>query len=358
MNKKLAAIYLFALTLVLSGCISGELLEPTYTPTSASISTPTSTPVPLSTHTHAPTNIPTKTQPPKLTPTSTVNPEALQYFELGLDYSNKGNREKAIEAYTKAIEINPDFAFAWSNRGIQYAFLNKHSLAIEDFTMAIVLDPILASAYRNRGTSYTFQEEYDLALSDFNDSLSLENKDSASFANRAQVYIFLGDEDKAVVDYLQALNYSSDANFNDIVFDQLETLGVMSDFNLASETYNEGNAFARNDDYLSAINSYTEAINIFPLFYYAYLNRGSSYLNLALNEPDIDKLSLAASDFSSAIELTPLDPLPWYWRGLCHSILSESDLAISHFEMALALGLPQTLEDSAKDLLEHNKSKK
>jgi len=320
--------------------------------------TDTSTPMPLSTPILTPTLIPTTTQLPKPTPTPTINPEALKYFDQGFDYSNNGDREKAIEAYTKSIELNPEFALAWSNRGLQYAFLNEHDLAIDDFTTAISLDPMLAAAYRNRGSSYTYLEKYELALSDFNDSLSLENKNSASFVNRAQVYIFLMNEDKAVIDYLQALNYSSDANFSNFVIAQLETLGVLSDFNLASEAYNEGNTYARNDDYLSAIESYTEAINIFPLFYYAYLNRGTSYLNLALNEPDIDKLSNAVSDFSSGVELTPLDPIPWYWRGLCHSILSESDLAIPDFEMALSLGLPQTLEDSAMDLLEHNKSKK
>src|SRR5262245_40476348 len=39
-----------------------------------------------------------------------------QYNNLCIAYSNKGDHEQAIVACTRAIEINPNYAFAYNNR--------------------------------------------------------------------------------------------------------------------------------------------------------------------------------------------------------------------------------------------------
>ena len=56
-----------------------------------------------------------------------------------------------IVDYTKAIELDPDFAFAYNNRGLAKAELEDNYGAIEDFTKAIELDPDDADAYNSRG---------------------------------------------------------------------------------------------------------------------------------------------------------------------------------------------------------------
>lgn len=61
----------------------------------------------------------------------------------GLVYNNNGEHHKAIVAFTKAIELDPNFAPAYSNRGWAYIELGQYEQAIADCTKAIELDPSL-----------------------------------------------------------------------------------------------------------------------------------------------------------------------------------------------------------------------
>ena len=56
-------------------------------------------------------------------------------------HSNKGRYEEAIEAYDKAIAINPDFAIAWGNKGNALNNLGRYEEAIKALDKAIAIDP-------------------------------------------------------------------------------------------------------------------------------------------------------------------------------------------------------------------------
>ena len=65
-----------------------------------------------------------------------------------LPYNNRGNafaklgwKEEAIKDYTKAIELNPEYALAYNNRGKALEDLGERAEAIKDYTKAIELDP-------------------------------------------------------------------------------------------------------------------------------------------------------------------------------------------------------------------------
>ena len=61
-----------------------------------------------------------------------------------------GNMYDAIEEYSKAIEINPEDASAYYNRGNKKSDLKDYRGAIKDYSKAIEIDPENASAYYNR----------------------------------------------------------------------------------------------------------------------------------------------------------------------------------------------------------------
>ena len=77
--------------------------------------------------------------------------EAVIHNNRGVAYANTGDYDLAIEAFTKAIELNPNLAMAYSNRGGAYRDKGDYGRAIEDCTTAIELNPNLAMAYSNRG---------------------------------------------------------------------------------------------------------------------------------------------------------------------------------------------------------------
>ena len=58
-----------------------------------------------------------------------------------------GKNQEALEAFTKAIELNPKYAEAYNNRGIAHLKLGNYQQAIRDYDKAIKLDPKNAMAY-------------------------------------------------------------------------------------------------------------------------------------------------------------------------------------------------------------------
>jgi Flp pilus assembly protein TadD len=68
-------------------------------------------------------------------------PEPWMYFNRGLAFKMLGQLEEAHLDYSKAIELNPTFAAAFTNRGNVRLIRNDAAGAIEDFRTALALDP-------------------------------------------------------------------------------------------------------------------------------------------------------------------------------------------------------------------------
>ncbi len=63
--------------------------------------------------------------------------------------------QQAIKDFTKAIELKPDFALAYSSRGTTYGMLGNYKLAIEDFKVAARLGDAVAQDFlREKGISW------------------------------------------------------------------------------------------------------------------------------------------------------------------------------------------------------------
>lgn len=65
----------------------------------------------------------------------------LIYHNLGILYGQQNQLKKAVQAFSKVIEIDHQYANAYHNRGYAYQLQGKHDRAIEDFDKAIDLDP-------------------------------------------------------------------------------------------------------------------------------------------------------------------------------------------------------------------------
>ena len=72
------------------------------------------------------------------------------YHNRGLALHALDIRTNAVEDYSKAIEINPKYAHAYSDRGATYFELGQYEKALADFDQAIALNPELVLAYAGR----------------------------------------------------------------------------------------------------------------------------------------------------------------------------------------------------------------
>ena len=64
---------------------------------------------------------------------------------------------EAIADYNKAIDMNPDFADAYDNRGLTFYKQGSFTQAIVDFNKAIEINPNDSEEYNNRGACYSHQ---------------------------------------------------------------------------------------------------------------------------------------------------------------------------------------------------------
>jgi tetratricopeptide (TPR) repeat protein len=71
------------------------------------------------------------------------------YSLIGNAYDNKEEYDNAIEAYQKAIEINPKKDEAYYNMGIAYYSLGQFDEVIKALSMALHINPNNSSAYSN-----------------------------------------------------------------------------------------------------------------------------------------------------------------------------------------------------------------
>lgn len=76
------------------------------------------------------------------------------YLYRAAAYLYQRDYGQAVKDYDRAIEINPQDAGAYNNRGLAFDNLGEHRKAIEDFNRAIEIAPQEAMIYSNRGIAY------------------------------------------------------------------------------------------------------------------------------------------------------------------------------------------------------------
>jgi len=84
---------------------------------------------------------------------------AIVYKVIDGDTIQLQNDERSIEDCNKAIELNPNGADAYNNRGVAYCFLGHYKRAIEDFNKTMELNPNFIMAYSNRELALNKLEE-------------------------------------------------------------------------------------------------------------------------------------------------------------------------------------------------------
>lgn len=101
------------------------------------------------------------------------NRSVMEHYEQGVDYYELGQYDLAIESFSLAISLDPEFTEAYTFRGhAQLDSLNTGQ-AILDYDQAIALDPEYAEAYYFRGLAYYYTGDFDQAVSDFEKALEL-----------------------------------------------------------------------------------------------------------------------------------------------------------------------------------------
>ena len=169
------------------------------------------------------------------------NPEALKYYNLGLDEGKKENWQKAIDYYKKALVYDPEFAFAYDNIGICYRRLGKYDEAIEAYESSLKIDPNGEMPLQNIGIAYIYKKEYKKAVKSYERLAKIDPKNPEVFYGLGNIYAqYLAEYEKALENLCQAYvlyiemksPYRSDAEkLIQIVYSEMKKQGKEATFN-------------------------------------------------------------------------------------------------------------------------------
>ena len=133
----------------------------------------------------------------------------------GVDDSRRGqaalseaNYDLAIHFLTRAIRSGDlsleVLAHAFYNRGIAHGEMAEYERALENYTTAIGLAPDFAAAYNNRGVIHGRKGAYESAIADYSAAIRLAPDDVTAYENRAIAYARTGAGERARADRLAA----------------------------------------------------------------------------------------------------------------------------------------------------------
>ncbi|MBI5969614.1 MAG: DUF167 domain-containing protein [Deltaproteobacteria bacterium] len=269
---------------------------------------------------------------------------AYAYNNRGLALSEKGRFEDALKDFSKAIALKGDFAFAYNNRGLAYADTAQYALAIEDYNKAITLHPKDADTFNNRGIVWLNKNEYGKALVDFDKAVELNPEGALVYINRGNAHKGLLKYDKAIADFNKAVELRPDVpaayinrgvaraykkDFDAALKDFDKAIEL--DKNNADAYNNRANAYRHKELYDKAIADYTKALSLNPKLSYAYYGRANIYKQ----KGEVEK---AIEDFTKHISLTPDNADAYGSRAFLYYKKGLVDKAVEDFKKACAMG--------------------
>jgi len=115
----------------------------------------------------------------------------------------------SIQAYTKAIQIDPKFLLAYKGRASGYLNLKQYRQSIRDFDKVLELNPETAAAYSDRGIAKLELREYLAAIFDFQEAIKRKEPGdtfvSTLYEDSGDAHVKLGSLQDAIADYSKAL---------------------------------------------------------------------------------------------------------------------------------------------------------
>jgi tetratricopeptide (TPR) repeat protein len=109
-------------------------------------------------------------------PPGIKNPDKAKLFCYGLGnfYATRKEYGEAIKSYEKAIELKPDYAAAWNNKGSALGDLGRYEEAIACLDKAIEIEPNYAAAWYNRACYKVRNGDTENALADLKNAVEID----------------------------------------------------------------------------------------------------------------------------------------------------------------------------------------
>jgi tetratricopeptide (TPR) repeat protein len=102
---------------------------------------------------------------------------------MGNALKEQNKLDEAMEFYTKALALKPDYAKAYNNMGVALQDQGRLDEAIEAYNKALSIKPDFADAYNNMGNALKGQGELDEAIEAYNKALAINPDYAEAYYN-------------------------------------------------------------------------------------------------------------------------------------------------------------------------------
>ncbi len=151
------------------------------------------------------------------------------YFCRGVDFMVLQDLAEAMRDFDRAIDLNPNLAIAYFSRAVvrykqleidNYNQENKetldmslsiqdnrsyqYELAIRDYDSVIQLNPEFIYAYFNKGNIYCARKDFRSAIQEYTKAINKDTEFAEAYFNRGLTQLYLGDTEKGVADLSKA----------------------------------------------------------------------------------------------------------------------------------------------------------
>lgn len=264
----------------------------------------------------------------------------------------QGEYPEAIADYTKFAGMDKTNGYIFHKIAFLYLTTGNLNAAIEALDQAILIDNHVASFFNLKGELlYKLKKPVD-ALANFNKSLSLDSSKAASYFFRGLSENDLKMIDLAGEDFLKARKLG----LNDAQLKQIQQIGleiykvsmsryeaghfdsaitklktaILMDPDKDQYRFNMGECYFKLNDFVNAIKSYSEAIDLNSNNKDAYVQRGLAKFNMT-------KYDEATRDYTAAMKLSPKHLQTYKYLGDVYLKKHDYTNAIATYQAALSL---------------------
>lgn len=119
------------------------------------------------------------------------------WTQRGDDLYLQGRYGEAVDAYNKALEMDPYYSLAWNKRGIALVQLGYYEEAIRNFNRAIELDPFYGQAWDNKGDVMLQTGQYNESMSAYERAIAINPNDLHALSGKGANLQKLGRNEEA-----------------------------------------------------------------------------------------------------------------------------------------------------------------
>jgi tetratricopeptide (TPR) repeat protein/serine/threonine protein kinase len=242
------------------------------------------------------------------------------YLQYQKEFDRGELTTKSLLDYNKAIELDPNYAIVYVDRGNWYYRAKQYDLGFRDYETALRLQPDYIFALNGRGNIHDARKNYPQAIADYTAAINLDQNpyNCVFYTNRGNTYTRPGfqDWDKAESDFKKAIKIQS---------------------NYVNNYVGLALVYEGRKDFAKAIEYHNEAIKLNPKEARLHANLGFAYFRKPEPDPDKRKMDLdkAQAAFEKALEIDEKNSLAHQGLASICNANKEYDQAIEHYTKSI-----------------------